>query len=205
MVTITNITNQKNKNKFNLFVDGEFYAGILKETAISNNFFVGREIDENLLADILIESETKQAFEKASDYLSTRMHTKFELRMKLIKKEFSSRAISLALSRLEQYGYIDDAEFCRLFVSQNSKMSRQMMAQKLANKGVSKDIINSVLADVNTENEFDKAMLAAEKYLRGKDKTLVRDKLYISLARKGFDNTTIKKVIKNLYNEDLDY
>ena len=205
MVTITNITNQKNKNKFNLFVDGEFYAGILKETAISNNFFVGREIDENLLADILIESETKQAFEKASDYLSTRMHTKFELRMKLIKKEFSSRAISLALSRLEQYGYIDDAEFCRLFVGQNSKMSRQMMAQKLANKGVSKDIINSVLADVNTENEFDKAMLAAEKYLRGKDKTLVRDKLYISLARKGFDNTTIKKVIKNLYNEDLDY
>ena len=59
MVKITDITNQKNKNKFNLFVDGEFYAGILKETAISNNFFVGREIDENLLADILIESETK--------------------------------------------------------------------------------------------------------------------------------------------------
>ncbi|MBQ8468543.1 MAG: RecX family transcriptional regulator [Clostridia bacterium] len=205
MVKITDITNQKNKNKFNLFVDGEFYSGILKETAVANNFFVGKEIDENLLADILIESETKQAFEKASNYLATRLHSKFELRMKLIKKEFSSRAIELALNRLEDYGYVNDKEFAKAFAAQNSKLSRQMISQKLSSKGVSKDIIAEVVCAADPENEFQKALTVAEKYLKGKDKDSVRDKLYISLARKGFDGQTIKNVINKLYNTDIDY
>ena len=41
-----------NKEKFNLFVDGQFYSGVLKETAITNNFFVGKKIEQNLLDKI---------------------------------------------------------------------------------------------------------------------------------------------------------
>ena len=133
------------------------------------------------------------------------MHSKFELKMKLIKKEFSSQAINRALFNLETYGYIDDEEFAKQFTLQNSKMSRKMISQKLLSKGVSKDIIDRVLGSTDAGDEFEKAIVVAEKYLKGKDKSQVRDKLYMSLARKGFENSTIKKVIKKLYDCDIDY
>lgn len=205
MITITNITNQKNKEKFNLFVDGEFYAGILKETAIANNFFVGKQLDKEELDDILIQSEAKQAFSKASDYLGTRLHTKFELKTKLVKKGYSIEAIRVALNRLENYGYIDDSKFATEFVNANSKLSKKMLENKLLSKGVSKDIVRDVLLDISVDDQYDSCLAAAQKYLRGKNLQESREKLYANLSRKGYDYACISKVIKRLYNIDLNF
>ena len=149
MIEITKIECQKNKNKFNLFVDGQFYSGLLKETAIANNFFVGKKMQQSQLDDILLQSEAKQAFNKASDYLSTRLHTKHELKIKLCKRQYSKQAIELALQKLEEYGYINDASFADLFVEANSSLSKQMIINKLLEKGIDKDIIDAALCNVS--------------------------------------------------------
>lgn len=204
MVKITDISNQKNKNKFNLFVDGQFYAGILKETAVANNFFVGKELELSDLDDILIESETKQAFAKASDYLATRVHSKQELKQKLVKKGFSVAAIDKAIEKLEEYGYVDDEEFAKLYAQSNQKLSKQMLKNKLIAKGVSKEIIQKIIEQCSG-NQNDLAYELAQKYLRGKDKQTCREKLYAFLQRKGFEYETIKQTIKTIYDVDLDF
>lgn len=205
MVEITKITDQKNKGKFNLFVDGEFYAGVLKEVAIANNFFVGKQLDKKELDDILIESETKQAFSKASDYLGTRLHTKFELRTKLSKKGYSKEAIRGAINRLENYGYIDDKAFAMTFVNSNAKLSKKMLENKLLSKGVSKEIVSKVLAGLSAEYQYQSCQVAAQKYLKGKNMQEAREKLYAHLVRKGYDYACISKIIKQIYNVDFDF
>ena len=205
MVEITNITNQKNKNKFNLFVDGEFYAGINKETAITNNFFVGKKLDKQELDDILVQSESKQAFAKASDYLQTRLYSKFEIRTKLTAKGFSKPAIRLAINKLEDYGYVNDSEFAAAFVSSNAKLSKKMLENKLAAKGISKDIIKSALDSISSEDQYQTCLACAQKYIKNKKVDEVREKLYAHLARKGFEYSQIKSAIKQIYNIDLDF
>lgn len=205
MVEITKIECQKNKNKFNLFVDGQFYSGVLKETAIANNFFVGKKISPEMLNQIIIESDSKQAFNKASDYLATRLHTKFELKGKLLKKGYNLQAIDLALQKLEEYGYLNDANFVQIYVQSQSGLSKQLLTNKLLSKGIDKNIIYNVLSTLDTNQELNNAIRQTEKYLKNKNYLDVKDKLYAHLIRKGFKHDIINKAIKQVTNNDIDW
>ncbi len=205
MGKITKIEPQKNIGRVNIFVDGAFFSGIDKETAIINNLFVGKEIDESKLIEISSQSEIKRAFEKACDYLGTRAHSEFEIKTKLAKKGFSKNSISGALIKLKEYNYIDDKIFAEEFVRQNSKYSKKMLEAKLIAKGVSGQIISEVLAELSGETEVELCKKIAEKYARGKDISSPENskKLFASLARKGFSFDVIKKVVKNLSEDDF--
>jgi regulatory protein len=118
---ITKIEEQKNKKRVNIFVDDAFFCGISKETALVFRFKVGSVVDENVLQDAIFESEVKRAFEKASDYLSVRMHTKKELFEKLLKKGYQTEVISKAIEKLEEYHFVDDGMMAKEYILQNSK------------------------------------------------------------------------------------
>ena len=64
MPTITKIETQKNKKRVNIFVDGSFFCGLNKETAILFGLKENKEIDEQKLREAAFESEVKSAFEK---------------------------------------------------------------------------------------------------------------------------------------------
>ena len=196
MVEITKLEKQKNKDKLNLFINGEFYCGILREIAIINNFFVGKKLEKTELDAAILEGQSKQAFSKAADYLSVRPHTRQELKLKLVKKEFPVEAIQKALDKLQEYGYLDDEKFAQMFIEQNSKLSKKMIINKLAAKGIFAVTAQKYLQDVPIDQEMQAACNQVEKYLKNKDINDCRDKLYAFLFRKGFDFDTIKKAVK---------
>ena len=76
MAKITKIEGQKNKDKSQHFCGRSFFLWAWKETAIIFGLKVGSEVDEDKLSKAIAESETKRAFNKAADYLASRMHTK---------------------------------------------------------------------------------------------------------------------------------
>lgn len=204
MLEITDISNQKNKNKFNLFVDGEFYCGINKETAIANNFYVGKKISKTQLDSIIIESESKMAFMKASDLLSTRLHSRYELKTKLQNRGFSLESIKICLNKLEEYGYINDLEFAKLYVNSSTKQSKLMISNKLRSLGINQNIVDQVIADINGDEEFETAVILTEKYLKNKEISDCKLKLFAYLNRKGFNSETIKKAIKKVTGVEED-
>ena len=55
----------------------------------------------------------QECFDKAMLYLSRRMHSRAELRRKLLKSEFADPVIEVTLQRLTDLNYIDDAEFAQ--------------------------------------------------------------------------------------------
>ena len=207
MSVITKIEDQKNKKRVNIFVDDAFFCGLLKETAVIFKLKVGKEIDETVLKEAVFSSEVKSAFDKASDYLGSRMHTKKELFNKLLKKGYEKDVIEQAIGKLEEYHYVDDGLFAKQFTSSNSKLSKRMIENKLREKGVSNENIDSVSNMRSDEDEFELCLMQAKKYVSSKDMTKENayQKLYASLARKGFSFETIKKACKQLSADNDDF
>jgi len=208
MGVITKIEDQKNKKRFNIFVDDAFFCGLIKEVAVLANLKVGKEVDEKELNQLIFDSEVKMAFEKASSYLASREHSKKELFDKLLKKGYQKEVITAAIEKLEEYHYVDDELFAEQFVTQNTKYSKMVLEGKLRQKGVSNEIIKQVLGDGDDETEFELCKKQARKYIGSKDMTKegAKDKLIASLLRKGFKINTIKQAIKEfLFDNDVDF
>lgn len=204
MGKITKIEQQKNKDRVNIFVDESFFCGMGKETAILFGIRVGRELDEKKLLEAANESEVKRAFDKSADYLASRMHSKFELIQKLMKKGFERDVCESAVKKLEDYGYVDDGMFAKMFVQSNPRYSKLMLEQKLKQKGVAKKDIDNAICDVLDEDEFEKCLKLAKKYASCHDLTTKegQQKLFSSLLRRGFNFEMVKKACKRVCESD---
>ena len=208
MAVITKIEEQKNKKRVNIFVDNAFFCGLNKETAILFRLKEDSEIDENTLKNAIFESEVKSAFEKAIDYISSRIHTKKELFDKLFKKGFEKKVVDSAIFKLEEYNYVNDELFAKTFVQENYKYSKKMLENKLKQKGVSSEIISNVLELNTDEKEEELCEKQLKKLLKSKNKNDFSkeelQKIYMSLFRKGFEFDLIKKVCRKVLVQNLD-
>ena len=203
---ITKIETQKNKSRVNIFVDDSFFCGLNKETALIFGLKENKEIDEERLKVAIFESEVKSAFEKSLDYLGRRLYTKKELLERLTGKGYTKEVVEKAIEKLEEYRYVDDKLFAKQFFQSNQHLSKRILQGKLALKGVSPDIIPEIISERSDETEFDLCLAQARKYLKSKQINDAKDlqKMQSSLARKGFDFDTIKKVCKITLKNDYD-
>lgn len=208
MSVITKIEEQKNKKRVNIFVDDAFFCGLNKETAVVFRLKSGKEVDESVLKEAIFDSEVKSAIEKGVDYIGSRMHSKKELYDKLLKKGYEKQVILKALEKLEEYHYVDDKLFAKQFVEQNKKYSTKMLENKLKQKGISSDIISENLGGDSDDLDLELCKKYAQKYAKSKDLKAegAVQKMYASLARKGFSFDVIKKACKAEINgvEDED-
>lgn len=204
MAIISKIEEQKNKKRFNIYVDDAFFCGLNKETAIQFGLKVGKFVEEDELQRAIHESEVKHAFEKSLDYISVRMYSKGELFEKLLKKGYNKDVIFDAIQKLEDYHYVDDEMFAKQFVFENTKYSKKILSNKLKQKGIDGEIIDRLLAEKSPDDEEFLCEKYVQKYLKTKavcDKSS-KQKLYASLARRGFDFDLIKKVCEKQLNDD---
>lgn len=203
MSVITKIESQRNKSRVNIFVDDSFFCGLNKETAVIFGLKPGKNVEEDTLKKVIIESEVKSAFEKSLDYLSRRMNSKKELSEKLTKKGYSAEVVQKAIEKLEDYHYVDDELFAKQFADSYPKLSKKMLKEKLALKGISPDIVLEIISDRTDENEFELCLLQAKKYLKTKTILSFNDyqKMQASLFRKGFDYDLVKRVCGELVDK----
>lgn len=188
MSKITAITAQeKRKDRCNLFVDGEFFAGVSLETVIKFRLKVGTETDEKYLKETLLESEKAEAVEKAAAYISSAYKTKRQVKDYLIKKGFGEDVAWYAVDKLKEYGYINDEAYARRFIESTGKtQGKRLMAYKLMAKGVKKDDVETAYEAVGGAAKENAAALA-EKRLKSKEKTKENIlKTYRYLISRGF-------------------
>lgn len=188
MAKITAITSQeKDKNRCNIFVDGDFLFSVHIDTVMDYRLKVGDEILEDKLREIKLEGDKSFALKKAMKYVSSSLKTKKQVITYLRGKEFTDNAVFYAVDKLKEYGFIDDEEFARRYIeSVSATKGKKLIAYKLMEKGISKDVIDHVLSEVNPETK-QSALNLAKKRLKGKEinSDLIR-KTYAYLMSKGF-------------------
>ena len=136
--------------------------------------------------------------------LAPRAKSRDELYKQLLKRGVESDTANAVLDSLELQGLLNDLEFAKLWSESRQrakKLSKRVIASELRTKGVSQDIINEVIEEIDDESEYRTAFsLAMRKYStmsRLEPEVQIR-RIQSLLQRKGFAFSTISRVIREL-------
>jgi regulatory protein len=154
-----------------------------------------------------ISERVKKYFELVYRYLSLRSRSEKEIRDYLTKKQAATEIIEHIISSLKKHKFLDDEVFARSWVLSRARSrpkGKSAVKFELQQKGITKDIIEKVMNEVNEEVP-DQVTLAKRLIAKRIDKLkdqprqVIYNKVGSFLARRGFDWDTIKQSI----DEDL--
>lgn len=149
------------------------------------------------VACLLLAGRAYLAERAAMDYLSRAEHSRYQLGIKLSKKEFTRPEYDPALDYLEARGFLDDARFAESWLrcrSIHRKEGRIMLMRLLRERGVGRHIADAALdAFFSVCAEEAVCVQAMQKAIRqGKTGKRLAD----SLLRKGFPARLVLDCIK---------
>lgn len=160
---------QKNKDRCNIFIDGEYSFSVSTETVYKFYLKTGKELSEEEITAIKEDGERTSALNRATEYLSKVYKTRKQVKDYLLKKGYSDDAVYYAVSRLTETGYINDSEYARRYFETASKnQGKKLSAYKLMAKGVRKDVIDEAYEKAAVPSK-ENAAAVAEKYMRNKE------------------------------------
>lgn len=192
---ISSIQVQKNnKERYSLFIDGEFLIGVAEQTLLECSLKKGIEITPAFFRKL----QRKEGRFKVKSYMMKRLgrrdHARRELFNKAIRKDYPKDVINSVLDELEEKGYLDEKKFAEKFASDKGKYSKWGPAKikaHLLKKGISKSIaersIKKAFEDIDLEETFFNLVLKRKRrFLREEDPYKRKKKVLDHLARKGY-------------------
>lgn len=201
MGTITAITRQKrNKERVNIFIDGAYAFSLAEITAAWLK--IGQELTPEDIARLDAEDTVEKAKQSAYSFLSYRPRSTAEVRQNLLKKEYDETIVEQVITRLIELNLLNDREFARYWIEQRETFkprSQRALHQELHQKGLSREVIEAAVAEVD---ELAAAQKAAEKQAQRwiqLPKETFFSKMSGFLQRRGFDYTITKTVTEELW------
>lgn len=202
-MTVTDIREYKVKGRFEIYLNDEFAFLLYKGELKKYNIIVGQELSAEIYTDIIDNVLIKRGKKRALNLLLKGDIPEKKLREKLIDNLYPKECIDEIISYVKGYNYIDDSRYARNYIGMNSSVkSRQIIRNKLLEKGISKEIIDEQIRLYYEEDELNAGMeenllkKLLQKKLKGNYDISYeeRQKIYASLYRKGFSINQIEKV-----------
>jgi regulatory protein len=208
-VKITAISSQqKDKNRVNVMVDGKYRFSLDIFQVADLGIGVGKDYSDAELTLLETESQFGKVYARALEYCLMRPHSAREVRDYLYRKTRDTRTktgdirkgvspdiTARAFDRLVAKGYIDDEKFTRYWVENRNLTkgaSQRKLQAELRAKGVESSIIERLLANSSRTDDDELQKIIAKKRRRYPDE----QKLMQYLARQGFGYDAIKQALK---------
>lgn len=205
---ITNIEIQKNnKDRVNIYIDGEYSTSCNIEVVYSNNLKKDMIIDVKELSSIIDEDEYIRAKNSSLKIIEKSYKTEKEVIDKLKIKGYSQNIINRVMRFLREYSFVNDDKYVTLYIKEKSQStSKRKIKYALINKGINANFIDEKLSCIGDNVEKNTAVkLGAKKYKSicnsCADEKKAYSKLGIYLAGCGFTSEVIKETIKEIFNE----
>jgi regulatory protein len=205
MSKITCIKAAKGREKrVKVFLDGELALNLLAETALQGKLKVGQEIDPNRLQKLDNQDHLQRCLNAAFRLLGYRPRSEKELRQRLQRRGFDGEYLEKALARLKEQGFVDDIAFARFWKDNRetfSPRSRRMTKLELRRKGLSSDIIEQVIGEIDDGESAYRAAVKRAPRLAGTDYQEFRQRLGSYLGRRGFNYSVIEETTERIWKE----
>lgn len=205
MPKITQITPQKRKGIFNIYIDGQFAFGLDAENLVKEKLSEGLNLTDEGVERLQELSLYSKLLNTSLNFLSFRPRSKKEIEQNLDKKIYkilgskdkslSSKMKIQVVYKLESLKLVNDQDFARWWLEQRTKGGKGsrgpiLIKRELYAKGVNRETIETVLKDSGRQVPSE-ALVAL---LTKKDRGLVKEpaqkrkqKLLELLLRRGFD------------------
>ncbi len=168
---------------------------------------MAQEKGEKAVSYEFSDEECKKAVGKAMSLLLHKDRTRKELSDRLYRAGFSEEASREAMEYVEYFGYIDDRRYTENYIMfHRGKKSRKEILYKLLEKGISKELVYSVMEEGDPEDmdEKDAIRSLVQKKLKGRLISEIsyeeKNKIKAFLGRKGFEPDEIRSVLLELDN-----
>ncbi len=209
MSKITKIEIQKrNKERVNLFLDGEYAFSISAELVYKEGLKVNSEVNEEKIKSIAESENYIKCKESALRMIERNFKTEKEVKDKLKLKGYDDDSIENSVRFLKEYNFVNDRAYTKAFINDKLKtMGSQKIKYSLIQKGIAKEVIEEELSDLNKENEKSVALNIAKKKLsaiknKENDKYKISGKLYRFLISKGYESNIINDIVKEVMSLD---
>ena len=182
-----------------MFLDGEFWAEMDAAVAVELGVREGVELSNSELSETRVAGERPLAMNRALNLLGYRARSTFEIKDRLTRAGYASETAEEVLCRLEELGYLDDAEYARNLAREKSrKYGPRRVYMDLRKNGVAEDIIQTVLGEEFSEDsERDAAFAAASRRYNTEERSDANARrVYGFLARRGYSAETCAEVAR---------
>ncbi|WKZ36068.1 MAG: RecX family transcriptional regulator [Anaerolineales bacterium] len=202
MKKITAMQPQKNRNRVNIHLDGEFAFGLARITAAWLK--PGDMLSDEKIASLQADDARERAYQQAMLFLSYRARSEKEIRQNLLKHEIPEDVIGQTLEKLRESGLANDNQFARVWVENRSTFrprSRRALTMELRQKGLDDETVQAAVSNVDEDAlAYESARKRAGR-LKGQEWGEFRKKLSEYLARRGFPYSVIAPVVTQVWNE----
>ncbi|HOT95845.1 MAG TPA: RecX family transcriptional regulator [bacterium] len=201
--TVTAIEMQKkDASRISVFLDGEFAFGLHQDVLLECGIAKGDQLTAERVEAILALEERRRAKEKALRLLAVRSRSRKELTDRLKQALFSPAAVESALAEMERLGFLDDADFARMW-GRNRTATRPtgafMLRQELRQKGLNDaEIEQGLQAAFQDQSEAEVARALAvrrKKNLGAIPPEKAKKRLQDFLLRRGFGWEVVSALI----------
>jgi regulatory protein len=204
--TVTKITEQKRAaNRRSVYLDGSFAFGCNLNVVARFRLHEGMTVSPEQIEQIQRGELRQECLDSAFRSIESRMHSRAELKRKLMKKEWGETVVEGVLEDLTRLGYIDDAKFAtaKAMSAANLKHHGPRRALgELLRAGVKSETAKKSLAAVYGKSDSTAVATAlAERQvnrLKKLDPAVAKRRLIGMLQRRGFDYDTIKPVVDRI-------
>ena len=194
----------RNKNRVNVYLDGEFAFGLVKIEAARlrlGQVLAAADVERLKQAD-----STETAYEKALRFLGYRPRSEAEIRQYLKKQALMDEQSGAVVERLKRAGLVDDAGFAGQWVENRATFkpkAKRALRAELRAKGVAAKEIEAAVAGVDEAKAARQlAAVRAPRLIRQNlSKLEFKRKLGEFLARRGFDYETISDAVERAWRE----
>lgn len=203
-VTITALEPQKRRQeRFNVLVDGEFWAGVSAEVVMKFRLKAGIQVARSFLSDVVMAEERLRARTRALRYIERMMRSEAEVRQKLTESGFDTTLIEETVSWLRERGFVSDRDLAESLLRsyrEGRGAGPRMIAEKLRQKRIDPVIAGQVLEEAYAEADLAKEALAlAESRMRRIQETDRRrkaQKLLQFLMRRGYPYEVAREAVE---------
>lgn len=199
------------KKRDKIYIDNEFAFVIYKGESHLYHIEAGQAILKEDYDKIVTEVLPKRAKLRAMNLLTKKDYTEAGLRKKLSDGYYTETLIDDTVEYLKSYGYIDDARYVKnYFAVHIQSKPKNKIIEKLVEKGVSYDLIESLVDSIYEEEQeltyVPDEMELGRRFLDKKKYDIAhsikeRQKAYGYLVRKGISNENAMKLLKE-YQKD---
>ena len=198
--------NKKNNNRLSIYIDGKYSFTISEDDYISMNLYDNPVLTDDKIDYIKNTLNFREAKSLAVRYLSLKLRTEKEVKVKLQDEGYDSACIEQVIEELKSLGYINNKLYAQKYVFDRSKLkplSKKLMKQELLAKGIPGDVADEVLDDWKIEDIVVAENLLKRKY--GKyDLTdeKIWKKAYMFLLHRGFSHDIIEEAFRSIAEKD---
>ena len=196
------LKSKKSLTEFNVIANGEVFlihSDVIAKYGLTTNL----ELAEKIFKEYVLESEYLFCLNKATNYINTKLKTTKQLKDYLYLKGFKSNTINKVIEKLNEYKILNDEYFAEVFIRSNqNKLSKKSIENKLVSKGVKKEVYHSQIEEIDDKNL---CIEVSKKFMKNKENTKQNfEKLTRHLQYKGFGYDAISASLKALkYDEDF--